>query len=266
MSRRVLAAACGVVLLGALDASAQVADPLGEARLLYNQQKFDAAIGAAEQARLTPSNSDGADLIAARAYLERFRESGATDDLTNARERLRRLDPARFNPQERVEFVVGLGETLFFDQSFGAAADVFQAALDGGDSLAADSRERVLDWWGSAIDREAKLRPETERPALYDRVRARMQAELSIRPASGTSAYWLAAAARGKGDLDAAWSAAEAGWVRATLASDHGEALRADLDRLMQRGIIPERARMTTQSADNLRLEWEKFKDRWKRP
>src|SRR6266516_2486621 len=72
---------------------------------------------------------DGADLVAARAYLERFRASEASDDLTNARERLRRLDPQKLAPRERVEYIVGLGEALYLDQSFGAASAVFDSVL-----------------------------------------------------------------------------------------------------------------------------------------
>src|SRR6476659_1985582 len=97
-------------------------DPLARARLLYNRREFEAAIVAADQARLTPARADNADLIAARAYLERFRESEADNDLTSARERLRRIDPRRFGSRERVEFIVGLGETLYLDGTYGAAA------------------------------------------------------------------------------------------------------------------------------------------------
>src|SRR5712691_793065 len=90
-------------------------DALSEARQLYNQRQFDAALAAAERARLTPALADRADLIAARAYLERFREGAGPDDLTNARERLRRVNPQRFDALERIEFIVGLGEALFFE-------------------------------------------------------------------------------------------------------------------------------------------------------
>ena len=62
-----------------------------------------------------PARADAADLVAARAYLERFRASAAPDDLVNARERLRRIDPQKFPPRERTEYIVGLGEALFFD-------------------------------------------------------------------------------------------------------------------------------------------------------
>src|SRR5205809_5421895 len=40
-------------------------------RSFYNQRQFAAAIGAADRARLTPALVDRADLIAARAYLDR---------------------------------------------------------------------------------------------------------------------------------------------------------------------------------------------------
>jgi hypothetical protein len=240
-------------------------DPLSEARQLYNQRQFDAALAAAERARLTPAVADRADLIAARAFLERFRESAASDDLTKARERLRRIDPRRFDLLERTEFIVGLGEALYFDESYGAAADLFETVLDNANALPGDSRDRVLDWWAIAVDRDTWLRPEParERERAYERIRARMRDELTMRPGSSTAAYWLAAAARSQGDLQGAWDAAQAGWVRASLAVDRGAALRADLDRLMLVAIIPERARILGQPVDTLKFEWEKFKERW---
>jgi hypothetical protein len=238
-------------------------DPLTRARLLYNQRQFEEAVNAAEQARLT--HADLADLVAARAYLERFRESASSDDLTNARDRLRRLDPMRFPPRERVEYIVGLGETLFFDDAFGAAAAVFDSVLLGGESMSTDARERVLDWWATAVDHEAKPRPDIDRHDIYQRIRLRMRDEIATRPANGTAAYWLAASAQAQGDLQAAWDAAQAAWVRAPLASDRGAALRADLDRLVLRAIVPDRAKILGQPADTLRTQWEEFKERWKK-
>jgi hypothetical protein len=240
-------------------------DPLARARLFYNARQFEAAVNAAEQARLLPARADAADLVAARAYLERFRDSAASDDLTNARERLRRIVPARFEPRERVEYIVGLGETLFFDAAYGAAATVFDSVLKSGASIAADARERVLDWWATSVDREAKPRPEIERLGVYQRIRARMEDELATHSGSGAAAYWLAAAARSQGDLQGAWDAAQAAWVRAPLAPDGGARLRSDLDLLVVRGIVPDRAKASAQPADTLRLQWEQFKERWKR-
>jgi len=255
-----------VALLMLASVSARAADdPLARARALYNQRQFQAAVSAAEQARLTPTQADAADLVAGRAYLERYRESSSSDDLTNARSRFRRLDPARLAPRERVEYVVGLGETLFVDGAFGAAAAVFDSVLLGGDLLTGDARERVLDWWATAIDRDTRPRPEIDRLGVYQRVRTRMETELAGHQNSAAAAYWMAAAAHAQGDLQAAWDAAQAGWVRAPLASDRGEALRADLDRLVLRAIVPDRAKATAQPPESLRLQWEQFKERWRR-
>jgi len=259
-----LALSAALVSLAAVSAPA-ADDPLARARQLYNSQRFDEAIAAAEQARSTPARADAADLVAARAFLERYRLSSAGDDLTNARDRLRRLDPQRLASRERTEYVVGLGETLFFDGAFGAAAAVFDSVLQSRELLALDARERVLDWWASAVDREARPRPDIDRQAVYQRIRNRMEGELSSHPGSGAASYWLAAAARAQGDVQAAWDAAQAAWVRSPLASEGGAALREDLDRLVLRGIVPDRAKATAQSPDALRAQWEQFKEKWKR-
>lgn len=260
---RVFALSCLIVAPGGPALAAD--DPIARARALYNQGRFQAAVDAAEQARVVPSRADAADLVAARAYLERYRASAAADDLTNARERFRRLDPIRFGPRERLEYIVGLGETLFFDGAFGAAATVFESVLQGGVDLTGDDRERVLDWWATAIDREARSRPEIERHAAYQRIRSRMDEELAAHAASGAATYWLVAAARAQGDLQAAWDAAQAGWVRAPLAGERREQLRADLDRLVLLAIVPERSKVLAQPPENLRAQWEQFKERWKR-
>jgi hypothetical protein len=262
---RRLASALALVI-AAVQPSRAADDPLNRARFLYNQKQYEAAVAAAEEARLMPARADAADLVAARAYLERYRASAASDDLTNARDRLRRIDPQRFAVRERMEYVVGLGEALYFDGAYGAAATVFDSVLQSRDSMIFDARERVLDWWATAMDREAKPRPEMDRQSVYVRMRARMEDELALRPASGTAAYWLAAAARAQGDQQSAWDSAQAGWVRSALAGgDGGAALRADLDRLVLRGIVPDRARATAQSPELLRAQWEQFKERWRR-
>ena len=240
-------------------------DPLARARLLYNMRQYEDAIRAAEQAHLTPARADAADLVSARAYLEQFRASAEPGDLVNARDRLRRIDPLRFPVRERAEYIVGLGEALFFDGAYGAAANVFDPVLLSRDLLTGDARERVLDWWASAIDRDAKPRSEFDRQTVYQHIRARMDEELVTHPGSGTAAYWLAAAARAQGDSQAAWEAALAGWVRAPLTSDRGASLRADLDRLVLRAIVPDRAKATAQTPESLRQQWEQFKEKWNR-
>jgi hypothetical protein len=260
---RRLAVSAALVVAVSAPARGAADDPLARARLLYNQGQFEAAINAAEQARLSPVRADAADLVAARAYLERFRASDETGDLVNARERLRRIDPQRFAPSERSEFIVGLGEALFFEGAYGAAADVLDPIVRNHDLLVGDARERVLDWWASALDRDAKPRPEIDRQGVYQRIRLRMEEELAALPASGTAAYWLSAAARAQGDPLAAWDAALAAWVRAPLTLDRGVSLRADIDRLVLRAIIPDRAKVTAQTPETLVQQWEQFKERW---
>jgi len=74
--------------------------------------------------------------------------------------------------------------------------------------------------------------------------------------------------ARGAGDLDRAWDAAIAAWVRATVGTEANE-LRTQLDRLVSTALIPERARLRpvreqADAAAALRAEWEQVKAAWK--
>src|ERR671939_330693 len=160
-----LAGLAVLVLMAGPGASA-ADDPLSRARVLYNQKQFEAAVNAAEQARLNPARADAADLVAARAYLERFRASSASDDLTNARDRLRRIDPLRLAPRERAEYLMGLAEALYLDGAYGAAANMFDAILGSGDPQAGGGRERLLDWWADALDRDARPRPDIDRQTV----------------------------------------------------------------------------------------------------
>lgn len=256
------------VLVAAVPAGAaddRAAADLARARQMYNLRDFTGAVIAADAVRKAPERADSADLIAARALLERFRESAVADDLVSARERLRRVAPERLTERERVEYVVGLGEALYFEDAPGAAAQVFDSVLQAASAPLLDGRDRVLDWWASAVEGQARSKPDFERQALYQTVRSRMREELGTRPSSTTAAYWLVAASRGQGDLQGAWDAALAAWTRAALAPDHGAELRGDLDRLVQRAIVPERARAAGQSPETLLQEWEAFKARWSR-
>lgn len=249
-------------MIGVAEAADRV-DPLTRARMLFNQQDFLGAVAAAEEAqRLVPARADSADLIAGRAYVERFRLSADSSDLTNARDRLRRINAGRLHAGERLELLIGFGETLYFEESVGAAAEVFDSVLARTD-LAPDARERMLDWWATALHRDAGPRADFERQAIYKRMRDRMKSELGLNPANAVASYWLAAAARSQGDWRAAWDATEAAWVRAALSPDRGTALRADLHALMELGILPARARAQAQPVDTLRTEWEAFKIRW---
>jgi hypothetical protein len=257
------------LLVSAAPAWAAPADrtALARARTAYNAGRYDAAIGAARNVLHTEADVDAARLVLGRALLERFRQAGDARDLNEAREVLRATDGSNLPAGDRGELLVGLGQWLFFTDRFGPAAELFEVAaarpLTGG-SLA---RDRVLDWWASALDREAQASP-SARDRIYTRVFDRMEQALTEDPGSVAANYWLVASARATGDLDRAWQAAMAAWVRSMLAPDRGGSLRADLDRLVLTSIIPERARESSsgnerQASDTMVTAWEQFKSDW---
>ena len=254
-------------------------DLLAQARALYNQQDLDGAIAAATKARLLDGAPEAADLVLARARLERFRRTSDRADLVAARDTLVQIRPDALASADRLELVVGLGEALYLDGQYGASAELFESALPRSEpgisalNLDVRSRERALEWWANALDREAQGRLVPERLALYVRILSLMQDELVRDPGSVPATYWLAAANRALGDLDRAWDAAIAGWVRAGLAGARGAALREDLDRIVLQAIIPERVRFMADGdrdreriAAEMRTEWEGVKRDWKQP
>jgi hypothetical protein len=161
-----------------------------------------------------------------------------------------------------------LGELLYLEDRFGPAAELLEPVVEASATLAPDAHGRALDWWATALDRQAQTLPASDRPAVYARIIARMEQELRRDAASAPATYWLAASARAAGDLDRAWAAALAGWVRAALGRDRGVALRADLDKLVTLAIIPDRAakqpsRDRRQAVTSMTTEWENFKKLW---
>jgi hypothetical protein len=255
----------GLLVLGP---AVQAADPLAEARRLYNAGQYDAAARAAREALTLDGFADAARVVLGRVQLERFRQTADPADLSGAREAFRSVDPAPLRYRERLELAIGQAEVLYLQDRFAAAAELFEGSLDRSVVLGTSAHERVLDWWATALDRHAQLRAIEERGPIYNRIIERMRAELALDAGSAPASYWLAAAFRGIGDLDRAWQAAIAGWVRASLAQDRGAALRADLDRLVTQAIIPERAaRLKTndvrQAAGGMQNEWTAFKAEW---
>jgi hypothetical protein len=244
------------------------ADPLAEARRLYNSGQYEAAARAAQDAMGVDGYADAARVVLGRVQLERFRQTADPADLGAARDALRAVDPAPLRYRERLELTIGQAEVLYLEDRFGGAAELFESSLDRSVVLGTSAHERVLDWWATALDRYAQLRAIEERPPVYARIVERMRAELALDAGSTPANYWLARAARGSGDLERAWQAALAGWVRASLAQDRGAALRADLDRLVTQAIIPERAaKLKTadvrQAAAGMQNEWTAFKAGW---
>jgi hypothetical protein len=259
-----------IVLLVLTAAPLYAADSLSDARRLYNQGQYDAAEQAARDATRFPATADGARVVLGRIQLERYRRTPAAADLSGAISTLREVDARRLDARERIELAIGLAEALFLEDRFGPASDLFESVLDDSDGLGAVAHERVLDWWATATERYALQRPMPERAEIYGRISARMAQEISRDAGSQSAAYWLAASARGAGDPERALNQATAAWVRAVLARDGGVALRADLERLVVQGILPDRAnrlpvRDTTQALAGMVGEWEAFKSAWTR-
>jgi hypothetical protein len=264
-----------VACLGALTGQAPLPDALEQARQLYNQQRYEDATQLADQARAVPALAHPAAVVFARAHLELFRLTPDRAHLAAARDALRGVDAAALNSRDRVELLIALGESLYLDDEhslddrFSAAAAQFWVALAHADVLDARGRDRLFDWWAGALDRQAQVGPEDERGSIYARILAGAEAELERDMGAASASYWLAAAARGAGDTARAVGAAVAGWIRAGSMVDRGTTLRADLDRLMQQVVLPERARELARGTDPrptlvlLETQWRQFKEKW---
>lgn len=255
------------VALGATAASAAEPPALARARALFNDGDYDAAIDAAQSVRADAVFGDTAALVLARAHLERYRMAASLADLAAARAELSAIRRTALSPRDQVDLLVGLGQTLYFGEQFGAAAQLFASALQRAALLVERDRDLLLDWWASALDREAQSRPPEQRAPLFAQVTERMNRVLAGELGNAVANYWLVAAARGEGDLERAWDNAVAGWVRASLAPDSAMSLREDIDRLVLEALIPERARTRPAREDPevaLRVEWERVKEGWK--
>jgi tetratricopeptide (TPR) repeat protein len=260
--------ALGMVASFAAVTHATVADPLAEARRLYNDAQYEAAVRFAREAIKVPALAESARLVLGRAYLELYRRSADHTHLIEARGALRSVNTTALEDRERAELLIGIGEYLFLEDRYGVASESFERALDASLALGPAAHDRVLDWWATSLDRLALSRPHETRDTIYSRIVSRMEKELAGNPGSAPAAYWLAAGLRGIGQLDRAWDTARAGWISAMLTSDRGAALRADLDRLILQGIIPDRA-LTLQPEDAsvaeavMRSEWTALKAAW---
>jgi hypothetical protein len=267
--RRVVLAA--ILLLFVPHHAAAAADRaiVAKARALYNEGRYDEAIETAGLMRNAPAEASAAALVIGRAHLERFRTLGNPADLDAARQALRAVDVSTLTSGDDTELLIGLAETLFLEESFGAAAELFGTLLDRPGDGGLTGRERLLDWWAVSLDREAGRREPGAGGPVYVQVVERMERELGRNPGSATAGYWVVAAARLTGALDRAWDLAVAAWVRAPLARDRAASLRNDLDRLVSDGLIPERAyqlaggREQQEAESVLREEWSSVKARW---
>ena len=276
----VLAASVGVMASAAAAAAdgqkAQkpATDPLRRARQLYNEQKFDAAIQAATEARRIPALANAAAVVLARAHLERFMQGAERSDLASACQALKQVDESSLTPSEQVEFLVGLGQSFYLegclDGCFAAAGEAFEQALARADVVDRAMRELLFEWWAVSLDKRAQLVPASLRRPFYVRILERAERETARPEPLSVALYWLAAAARGTDDLERAWGAATSGWARARFLTTGGAQLRADLDRFVTFVLLPERARELAAAGDakaaltGLEAQWEDWKTKWK--
>jgi hypothetical protein len=242
---------------------------LARALSLYNDRQFDQAIEAATAARKSPETQDAGAVVLARAHLERYREQVDPADLSAAREALGSVRTEILEPRTRLEYLLALGQALFLEDEFGAAADLFASAVTPARDLESRLGEAFVDWWGSAVEREADVARAELRVSLFSDLARDMRTELGRSPESAAAAYWTAAALRGAGESSAAWDAATSGWVRARLAGERAASLRADLDKLVLQGVIPDRVRLLpplerAAAESQLRADWELIKERWR--
>jgi hypothetical protein len=262
-----------IVLMTASPTLAAEPAALAKARERYNAGDFDGAISAAAVARNIATYSDAAALVIARSHLERYRQQADPVDLTTARDALAGVKASNLSPRDQVDLFIGLGQALHLGDMYGAAADLFDTAISRAAAsvtlLSSADQHQLLDWWASALDRDAQTRSPERRARVFDRILHRMEEELRIDPFNPVANYWVAVAARGIGDPDRAWNAAVAAWVRSSLASEKTGTLREDLDRLVAQALIPERAhlrpaREQQDALTTLRAEWDLVKEQWK--
>lgn len=257
-----------LVLLCGDAAFAQRAE-LARARTLYNQRQFDGAIEAATAASRTAATADAATVVLARAHLERYRERANPSDLSAARVALGTVRASNLDTRDNIDFLMALGEALFFEDDYGAAAILFESGIDAAAAQGPQTGEAMLEWWGSAVERHADVLERDARVQVFGRLRDRMTRELAKNPGSAAAAYFLVVAIRGTDEPLEAWHAAIAGWVRARLAGARSATLRADLDKLVLEGIIPDRVRAAAadkraQLESELKGDWAVVKERWK--
>jgi hypothetical protein len=263
---RTLVFVCVVFLIPSVSTAQRT--ELAKARTLYNERQFDDAIVAATAARSSAATADAAAIVQARAHLERYRERADPSDLSAARAALSAVGASALGARDRLEFLLALGESLFLEDDFGAAAEILEAGL-GAAFSDEELHDALLEWWASAMDRYAATLARDARPAAFERMATRMRKEIAKNPGSATAGYWSVVALRGAGNTTRAWDAAVAGWARARLMGDSTASFRADLNRLVNDGIIPDRVRTLPQdqraaAQAQMKADWELVKEKWK--
>ena len=71
-----------------------------------------------------------------------------------------------------MDLIIGLGQSLYLSEVYGAAAELFDTALTVARCSASRDRLLLLDWWATALDREAQSRPADRRARVFERISA----------------------------------------------------------------------------------------------
>jgi hypothetical protein len=241
---------------------------LARSREAYNAARYDAAISGASAALPDAAIADAARLIIGRALLERFRTTSYDADLASAIEALRAVVPSRLDPDDRVEWIVGMGQWLFYTERFGAAAEMFEQVVGHARLGGPHAADRALDWWASALDRHAQRIASTSRERVYRRILDRVEQEVARNPASVAGNYWRSPPPAALATSTAPGNPQSPAGCAPSSRPTHAATLRTDLDRLVLTAIIPDRARSAggrdqRQAADTMVTEWERFKSSW---
>ena len=245
--------ACRVCRVGNRWLAADSRDPLDRARALYNQRQFEAALTAADEARKLPEQADGADLIAARAYLERFRES-----------RLPRIWSTRASA------CAASTRPNFRRENASSSSSASAKRCTSKAPLARRRRCSSRCWCRAAsLPTRRASACSTGGRARSIRTRVRVRRSSGRRSISACAIEWrwnwprirrapprrtgLRRRREARAICRRPGTRRKPAWVRAPLTPDRGVALRHDLDELVQKAIVPERARVLGRPPESLR-------------
>jgi hypothetical protein len=181
-------AACLLACSGLTEAASRVND----ARKLYNQELYELAIRAATEARQAGDAVDEASLIfAPRPSRTLPPDPRRAQPQRGAVRRCAPSMPRSCRRGRRRSSHSPWANTCFWPTSSVRPAELFDSTSARVDDLGPAARDRVLDWWATAMDREAQ-EDSAHRAGLYQRIIERMEDELRQQPGSTAAGYWLA--------------------------------------------------------------------------
>ena len=224
--------------------------------------------------RRAPRSPDTAEMP--RRSCSRARISSATasapipSDLSAAREALGTVRAASLDERDQLELLLALGESLFLEDDFGAAAEILESGLDARRQRRRSSPKSMLEWWGSAVERQASgLAPEPRRRA-FARLVDRMQGELAqIADVGGRQLLDRRRPARRRRvDARVGRGGCRLGARAADRRPRASRSAPTSTSWSLQ-GVIPDRVRHIAQdqraaAESQLKADWELVKERWK--